>query len=203
MIRSTSRLTIALGISLTVALPVMADSFSTLQWGLHNNGSAQNIELDHINVFKVQGRAGQDIQIPLWLEKPAKKIIVAVLDTGADKEHPDLIGVLHRNESECRALEKFNQCLEDKDRTACEKIWMDLKNPEVDQDKNGYPLDCSGWSILGATNAADIMGRPDFTDEQGHGTHVSGIIAADRSNGSGVEGVSSNVEICGLRLISE
>lgn len=184
-----------------IALGAFADPFSGQQWGIRNDGSPQNIELDHINVFKVQGRSGQDIQIPASLKKANKKVIVAVLDTGVDKFHPDLFKVLHRNESECRALEKFEACVQEKDRKTCEAIWMDLKNPEVDQDKNGYPLDCSGWSILGSINAADIMGGPDFSDDQGHGTHVAGIIAAEKNNGIGVEGVSSNISILPVQVL--
>lgn len=178
------------------------DPFFSQQWGLKNTGTAQNIELDHITTFKVQARSGQDLQIPEGLKKSSKKIIVAVLDTGVDTEHPDLKNQIHRNESECKALTKFQACLADKSRGECEKIWMDLNNPEVDQDKNGYPLDCHGWSIMGNINAAGIMGKPDFTDEQGHGTHVAGIIAAAKDNRIGVSGTSSNVEILPVQVLS-
>lgn len=97
---SHSMMAVALA-ALALTNSALADQFSSQQWGLKNDGTAQNIELDHINVFKVQGRPGQDIQIPAGLKKANKKIIVAVLDTGVDKEHPDLFKVIHRNESEC------------------------------------------------------------------------------------------------------
>lgn len=45
---------------------------------------------------------------------------------------------------------------------------------------------------------ADIMG-PDPT----HGTHVAGIIAADRNNGVGVDGIADNVRIMVLRAVPD
>lgn len=177
-----------------------ADPFSVYQWGLQNQGQPQMVDLDPLHTYKVPARAQEDVHLPP-LSKSTKKILVAVLDTGVQKNHPDLKGIIHRNESECRALEKFKACLADQDRKVCEQKWMDLNNPEVDQDKNGYPLDCQGWSLLGGVNAAGIMGRPDFDDEQGHGTHVAGIIGAERDNNVGVRGLSNNVEILPVQVI--
>lgn len=187
--------------SLFSALSVYAaDPFSGYQWGLNNQGLPQMVDLDPMQTYKVPARAQEDVHLPPR-QKAAKKILVAVLDTGIQKNHPDLKGVIHRNESECRALKKFQDCLEEKDRKFCEQKWMDPKNPEVDQDKNGYPLDCQGWSLLGGTNSAGILGRPDFDDEQGHGTHVAGIIAAQADNGIGVRGLSENVEILPVQVV--
>ncbi|UOF02648.1 S8 family peptidase [Bdellovibrio reynosensis] len=177
-----------------------ADPFSHLQWGINNQGLPQMIDLDPLHTYKIPARAQEDVRLPLDY-KAKTKVIVAVLDTGIQKDHPDLQSIIVRKDSECIALKKFEACLADKDRKTCEKQWMNLNNPEVDQDKNGYPLDCQGWSLLGGNNAAGIMGRPDFTDEQGHGTHVSGIIAAAIDNNIGVRGLSDNVEILPVQVI--
>lgn len=177
-----------------------ADPFSQFQWGLNNQGLPQMVDLDPLQTYRVPAVAKEDVALPTRF-KANKKIIVAVLDTGIQKNHPDLKGVLHRNESECRALEKFLTCVADKSRGECEKTWMDLKNPEVDQDGNGYPLDCQGWSLLGADNPAGIMGRPDFDDSQGHGTHVAGIIAAETDNNIGVRGLSENIQLLPVQVI--
>lgn len=184
---------------------LQGDPFTNLQWGLENRGEQQSIDLDPTKTYRVPGVAGEDIHFPevrrSAIASEQRNIIVAVMDTGIDKSHPDLKPVLVRKESECKALEKFLKCVEDGDRKECEKKWMDLKNPEVDQDKNGYPMDCEGWSLLGGVNPLNIMGRPDFGDDSGHGTHVAGIIAAISNNGIGVSGVTQKVKILPVQVV--
>lgn len=179
-----------------IVLAVCLDAearFEQYRWALGNKGEPQTIELDHITTYRVQARAGEDLRIPKNLPLKAKKVIVAVLDTGFDFDHPAFKGRVVRKESECRALEKFLACVQEKDRKECEKTWMTGNNPEVDQDKNGYPMDCHGWSVLGSVNAAGILGRPDFADDQGHGTHVAGI----------VNSVAKNIEILPVQVLGK
>ena len=184
------------------AVSANGDLFAEKQWGLRNEGTAQIVDLDPMHTYKIPARTGEDVGLPPSV-LASKKILVAVLDTGIQKTHPDLQNIIHRNPTECVALAKFEACLQEKDRSSCEAKWMDPKNPEVDQDHNGYPLDCQGWSLLGGKNAANIMGRPDFDDDQGHGTHVAGIIAAIANNGLGIRGISNNVEILPVQVLGE
>lgn len=186
-------------LSVFASAALAADPFYQYQWGLSNEGQPQMVDLDPMQTYKVPARAQEDVGLPAR-HKASRKVLVAVLDTGIHKSHPDLKSVIHRNESECRALDKFKACLESNERKVCEAKWMDLKNPEVDQDKNGYPLDCQGWSLLGST-VNGIMGRPDFDDDQGHGSHVAGIIAAEVGNNIGIQGLSENVEILPVQVI--
>jgi subtilisin family serine protease len=174
-------------------------ALNSLQWALHNKGTEQSLDLDSAKAYRIPGRSGEDIHLPLSFPKAKRKIRVAVLDTGIDFTHPDLQGVIARNETECAALESFNVCLknENKNREACETEFL------TDHDGNGYPLDCSGWSILGGITSSGIMGKPDFKDEMGHGTHVAGLIAANRNDDFGIQGVSSNVEIIPIQVLSK
>lgn len=188
-------------------LKTLSADFRSLQWGLRNQGFSQNLDLDPVQNFSVPGVLGEDIHRPKMLNTllPMKKVLVAVLDTGIDKTHPNLQGIIYRNEKECLQLEKFQQCLDkESDRELCEKRFMTAENPDLDPDGNGYPLDCSGWSILGSLNQAGILGRPDFSDDQGHGTHVAGIVGAHfGEKAQGVEGVSKNIQILPVQVIGK
>jgi cell wall-associated protease len=47
-------------------------------------------------------------------------------------------------------------------------------------------------------------GNPDIsTEEESHGTHVTGIIAAKRGNKKGVKGVANHIKIIGLRAVPD
>jgi subtilisin family serine protease len=57
----------------------------------------------------------------------------------------------------------------------------------IDDDKNGYIDDTRGWNFVANTN------NP--MDDNGHGTHVSGTIAATGENGIGVIGVAFHAQV--------
>jgi len=70
-----------------------------------------------------------------------------------------------------------------------------------------YNINFDGREIVG-DNPYDIMdtgygnGNPDSRKEdENHGTHVAGIIAAERNNGIGVNGVANNVELMSVRAV--
>ncbi|MGC4089620.1 MAG: S8 family serine peptidase [Polyangiaceae bacterium] len=91
-------------------------------------------------------------------------VIVAVIDSGIDVTHPDLVNALWAN--------PFDSA------------------DGVDNDGNGLVDDVRGWNFLNNNN--------NLADSTGHGTHVAGLIGAQRNNGVGVAGVASGVKILPL-----
>lgn len=64
----------------------------------------------------------------------------------------------------------------------------------VDNDGNGYIDDLIGWDWVNNDN--------DPYDDNNHGTHTSGTIGATGFNGTGVIGVSPNVQLMALKFLS-
>ncbi len=112
------------------------DPYFTKLYGLHNTG-------------QTGGTSDADIDAPeAWaITRGSPAVIVAVIDTGVDYNHPDLA-------ANCIA---------------------------------GYDY---------ANNDADPM------DDNGHGTHVAGTIAATGNNAIGVAGVTWNTRIMPLKFLS-
>ena len=127
------------------------------QWALHNNG--QN-----------GSTADADIDAPeAWEINTGNDVVIAVIDTGVDYNHPDLVGNIWTNPNE-------------------------IAGNRVDDDGNGFVDDVRGWDF--ASNDNNPM------DENDHGTHVSGIIAARGNNGVGVSGVNWNARIMPLKFMN-
>lgn len=62
-----------------------------------------------------------------------------------------------------------------------------------DDDRNGYANDLHGWDWV--ADSAEVK------DEQGHGTAVAGLIAAEGNNGAGVAGVMWRASLMSLRVL--
>lgn len=110
-------------------------------------------------------------------------MIVAVIDTGVDYTHEDLLPNLWRNPGE-------------------------IPNNGIDDDNNGYIDDVIGWDFVSNDNKPfDLSAEPlDLLfkgGNPGHGTHCAGNVAARGDNGKGIAGVAPNVKIMSLRFISE
>ena len=65
----------------------------------------------------------------------------------------------------------------------------------VDDDGNGYVDDVKGWDFA--------YGDNDITDRFGHGTHVSGTIAATGDNGLGIVGVAPHARVMGVKGLDD
>jgi thermitase len=120
-----------------------------------------------------------------------KEVVVAVIDTGVDYTHEDLVANLWRNPGE----------------TGPDLRGRDKATNGIDDDGNGYIDDQIGWDFVSNDNkpydlaysGMDLLsgGNP------GHGTHCAGNVAARGKNGKGVTGVAPNISIMSLRFLSE
>lgn len=102
----------------------------------------------------------------------SNSIVVAVIDTGIDYNHPDLAANMWTNPGE-------------------------TPNNGLDDDSNGYVDDVHG---INAGSSAANPGNP--MDDHYHGTHVAGTIGAVGNNGVGVVGVNQRVKLMALKFLS-
>ena len=127
-----------------------------------------------------RAKKGADCNLkPVWEKYTTGKsnVIVAVVDGGIDITHEDLVDNLYINEKE--------------------------KNGQagVDDDGNGFVDDVYGYNFV---EAKDVVGGTIQPDNEGHGTHVAGTVAARNNNGKGVAGVAggNGTPDSGVRLMS-
>lgn len=150
------------------------------QWGLQNNafnGCPTGVDIGALTAWDVRNDA-----------KYAK---VGVLDTGIEWTHPDLKDNIWQN------------LAEDADGDSTVLVWNGstwIFDPGdqngIDDDLNGYIDDFIGWDFVNSDN------NP--LDDNGHGTHVSGIIGAKSDNGIGISGVvGAGVQMMAIKVMDE
>lgn len=107
-------------------------------------------------------------------------VLIAVVDSGVQLDHPDL----------------------------ADKIWTnpgEIPGNQLDDDGKGKVDDVHGWHFyhqdtnLGFVPAEDANVSDDF----GHGTHVAGIVAASTNNQTGISGISWNSRIMPVKVLDQ
>jgi thermitase len=139
-----------------VRLLDIQDPFWEDQWALNNTGQREGTE-------------GSDVMALAAWEVFEKKrdLVVAVIDTGVDYNHPDLKQAMWKNQKE-------------------------IPGNGVDDDDNGLIDDYHGYNFY--DGIADPM------DDHMHGTHCSGIIAAQH-NDIGIRGLAPDVKIMPVKFL--
>ena len=140
--------------------------FSKL-WGLKNSGQTGGVSGADINAEEA------------WnIQSGDEAVLVGVIDTGVDYEHPDLVDNIWNNPGEIGIDSNGN----------------DKKSNGEDDDNNGYVDDWRGWDFVNNDNEP--------MDDNVHGTHVAGTIGAVGNNSVGVVGVNWKVRIMSLKFLS-
>ena len=138
------------------------------QWALNNLGQDGGKERADIDALKAWEK-----------QKGSKDVVVAVLDTGVDYTHVDLI----------------------------ENMWIRPANlPAYTDNELGTFNDLNGFDATNADGGpypekgqGTLMSDP--MDDNGHGTHCAGIIGAEGDNGVGIAGVNWHVKIMPLKFL--
>jgi subtilisin family serine protease/subtilisin-like proprotein convertase family protein len=110
----------------------------------------------------------------------SRDVIIGVIDTGVDIDHPDLRNNIWTNPGE-------------------------IAGNGIDDDANGYVDDVNGYDFAMLDNDPREEFDPRGTGENvipvfAHGTAVAGVIGAVGNNGTGIAGVAWNISILPMKI---
>lgn len=138
-------------------------------------------------------------------ETPGQKNVkVAIVDTGVEWTHPDLIHNIWQNLGEDangngKTIVNING------------VWQldpgDING--IDNDENGYIDDLIGWDLEGSTGVQDdndpmaILNGEAPLNARMHGTHCAGIVSATADNEIGIAGTAFNVSLIPIKVMAD
>ncbi len=109
--------------------------------------------------------------------RESEEIVIAILDSGVQIDHPDLSDNIWRNQGE-------------------------IPGNNIDDDNNGYIDDVNGWNFVNGVSDPSPAFEQGFTaDGILHGTIVAGVAAASGNNGIGISGVTWKAKIMALKVL--
>ena len=117
------------------------------------------------------------VQTPeAWdIQTGSEDIIVAIVDTGVDTDHPDLYDNLWTNPNE-------------------------IPNNGIDDDLNGHIDDIYGWDFTQNDNDVNHQWNWHPNGAEDHGSHCAGIAAGVTNNELGIAGASHNSKIMTCKI---
>ncbi|MBI2519454.1 MAG: S8 family serine peptidase [Bdellovibrio sp.] len=170
------------------------DQHFVRQWGLINIGQ----KLDN----KYPMTPGSDMKMfKAWdafpqIKTAARDVIVAVIDTGINLKHQDLKENLWVNLGESGTWTPAS----DTEKAAAPECRNKSCN-KIDDDGNGYIDDVNGWN-WSLNKEQKPVNTNDPQDDNGHGSHVSGVIGASH-NQKGIAGINGKVQLMGLKFLGK
>jgi len=113
------------------------------------------------------------------IKKESPQVIIAILDTGVDIDHPDLRDNIWINDDE-------------------------IAGNGRDDDSNGFIDDVNGWDFVNNIPDPNPKFNEGFTDIGiNHGTVVAGVAAAQGNNTFGIAGVTWQAQIMPLKVLAD
>ncbi len=167
---------------------------------IKNDQSVEYVQAS--NVYKIDSVPNDSLVSEQWALKKIQafnawnitegsdSIIIGLIDTGVDYLHPDLKNKIYYNPGEM----------------GTDKNGNNKESNSIDDDGNGFIDDYMGWDFTDRSgfpfdsNSGDYLNWDNNPmDENGHGTYIAGIIAAETNNLIGIAGAAPKVRILNLR----